>query len=144
MHRPENFTHAPHLYQVAPHHRPASAPLRELLVPAAPAPQLNVHPLLTVYRDGLCNLNGDAARALARAKAVTLAAPTAPGSRWLLLPLAEEQPGSLALYSPDRGGQRFRAYALAAAVFALLPDTQKKLCLEMAPLPGGIFQLTVA
>ena len=107
-------------------------------------PIIDETPKLTVYRDGLVNLNGEASRALAKAVAVTLSAPASPGGRWLLVPVPSDHPGALPIYTPSRGrGQRFRAYALATAAFALLPDSQKKLNLELLTSSANMFRLTV-
>ena len=107
-------------------------------------PLIDETPKLTLYRDGLANLNGAAGRALGRAVGVNLAAPGAPGGRWQLLPVDYEQPGMLTLYTSDRGAQRFRAYALATAVFALLPESQKKFSMTLNPTAGNRFWLVAA
>ncbi|MGI4884263.1 MAG: hypothetical protein ACRYFR_04820 [Janthinobacterium lividum] len=106
-------------------------------------PVIDTTPQLTLYRNGIANLNCEAAQHLAKAVAVSLAAPASPGSRWLLLPHYAAEAGALSLYA-DRGGQRFRAYGLATALFAALPDSQKKLQLELRPAAGAMFRLVVA
>ena len=97
-------------------------------------------PALTLYRDGSANLNGEATRLLADATALTLLPPGLPGSRWQLLPHAEAMPATTRLRN-DRGILRFRSSALAAGLFAALPDTQKALALEFQPTANGLFQL---
>jgi hypothetical protein len=102
-------------------------------------------PALTLYRDGLVSFNGEAARAIGKSTAVVLTAPSAPGAHWLMLPVADEQPGALRIYTPKRDARRrFRAYALASAAFALLPAGQKTLTLAMVPADEKLFRLTVA
>lgn len=101
-------------------------------------------PALTLYRDGLVSLNGDAIRALGKSSAVLLTAPSSPGAQWMMLPVAVEQPGSLRIYRAERDArQRFRAYALAAAAFAFLPAGQKMLTLSMEPAGAELFRLAV-
>jgi hypothetical protein len=102
-------------------------------------------PALTLYRDGLVSLNGDAIRALGKSSAVVLTAPSSPGAHWLLLPIVASQPGALRIYRAERDArQRFRSYALAAAAFALLPEGQKTLTLSMVPAGADLFRLAVA
>ena len=102
-------------------------------------------PTLTVFRTGQVKLSDLARRSLLGKAAIVLAAPTAIGGRWLLLPVEAATEGAAVLYD-DRGQKRFRAFALAAAVFALLPASQKHahLLLEQAGpqgywlLPAGV------
>jgi hypothetical protein len=102
-------------------------------------------PTLTVFRTGQVKLSDLARRSLRGHQAVVLAAPTAIGSRWLLLPVEQPTEGAVVLYD-DRGQKRFRAFALAAAVFAMLPASQKHahlLLAEAGPLgywllPAGV------
>ncbi|MGI4736101.1 MAG: hypothetical protein ACRYG7_13070 [Janthinobacterium lividum] len=92
-------------------------------------------PLLTVYRNGLTNLNGEATRLLGPAAAVLLLAPTTPGTRWQMLP-RQSPAGALPLSGRlDRGNVRFRAAALAAALFAAWPpEFQGPLYLKLVRL----------
>jgi hypothetical protein len=102
-------------------------------------------PILTLYRDGLISLNGDALRALDKATAVLLTAPSAPGAPWLLLPVSSAQAGSLRIYRARLDARaRFRSYALASAAFAFLPESQKALTLSMLPADEKLFRLAVA
>ncbi len=90
---------------------------------------------LTVYRDGRTNLNGEATRLLYPAVAVLLLPPTTPGTRWQVLP-RQSPAGAIALCGRlDRGNVRFRAPALAAALFAAWPpDFAGPLYLELRRL----------
>jgi hypothetical protein len=97
-------------------------------------------PALTLYRDGSANLNGDATRLLSQACACTLLPPGLPGSRWQLLPLATPDPTTTSLRM-DRGILRLRCSALAAGLFAALPDSQKSLGLELVPTANGLYKL---
>jgi len=92
-------------------------------------------PQLTVYRNGHVNLNGEATRLMPTAAAVLLLPPTTPGTRWQLLP-RQAATGAIVLSGrPDRGNVRFRAAALAAALFAALPpDFGGPLYLELVRL----------
>jgi hypothetical protein len=106
-------------------------------------PTTHDSPQLTIYRDGLVSLNGDAIRALGEASAVMLTAPSSPGAHWLLLPVSATHPAALRLYCAARDTrQRFRAYSLAVAAFALLPEGQKTLTLSMLPAGADLFRLT--
>jgi hypothetical protein len=93
-------------------------------------PTTHETPQLTVYRNGLAKLNDQARRALLGVPAVLVSAPSTIGGRWQLLPLAEAEEGAATLYE-DRGQRRFSAYALATAVFALLPTAQKTVRLAL-------------
>lgn len=83
--------------------------------------QPNEPATLTVYRDGLVNLNGEATRDLSPAAAVLLLAPTTPGTRWQLLARHTAAGAHVLSGRPDRGNVRFRCPALAAALFAAWP-----------------------
>lgn len=98
-------------------------------------PTTHTTPQLTLFRNGQAKLSDLARRALLGKPAVLLAAPSAIGSRWLLVPVDSAAAGAQTLHD-DRGQKRFGAYALAASVFALLPAEQKnaRLVLEQAPL----------
>jgi hypothetical protein len=61
-------------------------------------PLLENIPKLTLDRDGLTNLNGEASRALERAVGVSLTAPGVPGSRWALVPVELAEPGRLTFH----------------------------------------------
>ncbi|MDO7888155.1 hypothetical protein [Hymenobacter cheonanensis] len=98
---------------------------------------------LTVYPTGLANLNDAARRLLLGKAAVLLSAPTSPGSRWLLLPVAETGEGALTLYD-DRGQRRLRAFTLATALFAALPAGQKRLRLALQLAPVGYWLAPLA
>lgn len=101
-------------------------------------PLIHDTPQLTVFRTGQIKLSDLARRALLNKPAVVLAAPSSIGSRWLLLPVDSIAEGALVLYD-DRGQKRFRAFALAAALFALLPADQKHAHLLLEPAPLGFW-----
>lgn len=106
-------------------------------------PLIDDTPKLALYRDGSANLNGAAYRALpADTLAVMLLPPTTPGTRWVLLP-RKTTPGALVLSTrSDRGATRFRAPALAAALFAALPPSfEGPLYLELVASPETGFDL---
>lgn len=89
-------------------------------------------PQLTVYRNGHARLNDKARRTLLGVQAVLISAPSSIGGRWQLLPLTQAEDGAATLYD-DRGQRRFSAYALATAIFALLPTSQKTIRLALEP-----------
>lgn len=105
-------------------------------------PLIENTPKLTLYRDGYASLNGEAYRLLGPAVAVMLLPPTTPGTRWQLLP-RKTSPGALVLSTrTDRGATRFRAPALAAALFAALPPAfDGPLYLELVSSPETGFDL---
>lgn len=115
------------------------------MTPAHPAPTEKpppAHqdaPALTLYRDGLANLNGEATRALpSQATDLVLWPPTTRRRQWLLLPADGELAGDIRLVGrTDRGSLRFRAPALAVALFAALPETQQSLRLQLEPMATG-------
>lgn len=96
-------------------------------------------PQLTLYRDGLANLNGDATRTLpAGADSLLLLPPAGPRRRWLLLPASAGVEGEIRLIGrADRGNLRFRAPALAVALFAALPDSQQSISLRLYTSGAG-------
>lgn len=101
-------------------------------------------PQLTVYRNGLVNLNGEATRALSAKDAETLLLlpPTRTESRWLLLPAAEGVSGDIRLHGrADRGNLRFRAPGLAVSLFAALPPSQEALRLHCEPVAQAGWRL---
>lgn len=100
-------------------------------------------PQLTVFRTGQIKLSDLARRALVGKPAVVLAAPSSIGGRWLLMPVDTVAEGALVLYD-DRGQKRFRAFALAASLFALLPAAQKHAHLLLEPAPLGFWLLPSA
>lgn len=104
-----------------------------------PPPAYQDEPALTLYRDGYANLNGEATRALpSQASELTLWPPTSRRRQWLLLPAAGELAGEIKLVGrADRGHLRFRAPALAVALFAALPDAQPSLRLQLEPAGTG-------
>ena len=97
-------------------------------------------PQLIVYRNGQAKFSDKARRALLGKTAVVLSAPNTIGGRWLLLPVDLIGEGALTLYD-DRGQKRFRAYALAMSIFALLPKSQKNAHLLLEPAPLGFWLL---
>lgn len=120
----------------------AAVPLQEW----KPAPSVPPsYGCLTLYADGLVNLDGDATRTLAGAVGVTLYPPGRGRGRWLLLPFAEAEPEAVSLIGrDDRGHLRFRAAAMAAALFALVPPEQKALKLRLVDGPQNAFRLELA
>ncbi len=117
----------------------------------------NKHPnyqarlVLTLYRDGYANMNGEAARALATdVAALRLFAPASlDAPYWQLMDLTAEENGGPALAGniaicrrTDRLGHlRFRCAAMATALFACLPDDTTLLRLELTPTEHNCFQL---
>jgi hypothetical protein len=99
-------------------------------------PTIDETPQLTVYRNGHAKLNDRARRTLLGVQAVLISAPSTIGGRWQLLPLTEAEDGAATLYE-DRGQRRFSAYALATALFALLPAAQKTVRLALEPGTAG-------
>ncbi|RZK31619.1 MAG: hypothetical protein EOO57_16080 [Hymenobacter sp.] len=100
-------------------------------------PVIDTTPQLTVYRNGLVNLNGEATRAftIKGADSLLLLAPTRTEPQWLLLPAAEGVSGEIRLHGrADRGNLRFRAPGLALALFAALPPEQDALRLLCEPV----------
>jgi hypothetical protein len=95
-------------------------------------------PQLTLFRNGQARLSDLARRALLGKAAVILNAPSAVGGRWLLLPIEDVAQGAQPLYD-DRGHKRFGAMALAVAVFALFPSSQKNVHLTLEPAPLGFW-----
>lgn len=96
--------------------------------------------MLTLYRDGLANLNGEATRLLSKlSDTVSLFPPAGPRRRWVLRPATEELPGEVKLVGrTDRSRHlRFRHPALGLALFAALPDSQQSLKLLLQPLGSG-------
>lgn len=103
------------------------------------SPLLTEQALLTVNLEGLAYLNREASRILPiDLSQLRLAAPTAIGGRWWLLPgLA----GVAVRPRSDRVGYlRFRAPELAAYAFAIQPAGTKLLHFELRPA-AGYFQL---
>ena len=100
-------------------------------------------PQLTVYRSGKAKLNDQARRALLGKTAVVLSAPSSIGCRWLMLPVEWTGDGAQVLYE-DRGQKRFSAYGLATALFALLPESQNNIRLELLPAPVGFWLAPLA
>lgn len=97
-------------------------------------------PALTLYRDGLVNLNGDATRVLKNGqRELMLLPPATTRPRWMLLPSI---PGlgleiNLIGWAARDRHLRFRAPALAVAVFAALPPEATSIRLALDPLPHG-------
>lgn len=110
---------------------------------AAPAEliaNLREKPTLTLYRDGLANLNGEATRLLSKVSdSISLFAPAGPRRRWVLRPATEDLPGEVKLVGrTDRSRHlRFRYPALGLALFAALPESQQALRLVLEPLGTG-------
>ncbi|MBO2010883.1 hypothetical protein [Hymenobacter negativus] len=105
-------------------------------------PLIDDTPKLTLYRDGYASLNGEAYRSLGTAVAIMLLPPTTPGTRWQLLPRKTSAGALLLSVRTDRGASRFRAPALAAALFAALPPTfDGPLYLELVLSPETGFEL---
>jgi hypothetical protein len=104
-----------------------------------PPPVHQEVPALTLYRDGLANLNGEATRALpAHGQALMLLPPTTSRRQWLLLPADGELAGDIRLIGrPDRGNLRFRSSHLAVSLFAALPAAQGSLRLQLEPAAPG-------
>lgn len=102
-------------------------------------------PLLTLYPDGQVNLTGEAARLLpTQTEAVQLLPPTGPDCpHWLLLPAHPDEPHTARLCgnAARPGFLRFRARALAVALFALLPTGHPALQLRLQPTAAGPLQL---
>jgi hypothetical protein len=86
-------------------------------------------PQLTVYRSGKAKLSDQARRALLGKTAVVLSAPSSIGCRWLMLPVEWTGDG---------------AYGLATALFALLPESQNNIRLELLPAPVGFWLAPLA
>ena len=105
-------------------------------------PHIDNAPQLTVYRDGLTNLNGEATRALGHAVAVLLLPPTTPGTFWQLVPCRQPAGAIVLAGRGDRGNVRFRAAALAAALYAAMPpELPGPLRLALETATDGRFQL---
>lgn len=108
--------------------------------PAEAIVNLRERPALTLYRDGgLANLNGEATRLLSRnSDSLLLLAPAGPRARWVLLPATDGLSGEIRLIGrADRGNLRFRAPAMALALFAALPEAQAALRMVLEPLGNG-------
>ncbi|OGX81995.1 hypothetical protein BEN47_05080 [Hymenobacter lapidarius] len=93
---------------------------------------------LTLYRDGLANLNGEATRALpAGAASLLLLPPNRASPHWVLVPATGGLLGDIQLVGrSDRGNLRFRAPSLAVALFAAVPREQPALRLVLEPAPA--------
>jgi hypothetical protein len=107
-------------------------------------PATHEAPLLTIYRSGLVNLNGEATRALAakEAESISLLPPSRQAPNWMLIPASEGLPGPVPLHTrSDRGNMRFRTYELAVGLFAALPKRCKSLRLQLEPGPLGGWHL---
>jgi hypothetical protein len=102
-------------------------------------------PTLTIYRDGLANLNGQATAMLSRTEAVMLLPPGGPRVRWVLVPALPDLEGLAdkvrLVGRADRDHLRFRYPALALALFAALPLTQKALRLQLDAGAGQGWEL---
>lgn len=109
-------------------------------------PVIDTTAQLTVYRNGLVNLNGEATRAMSHnAASLLLLPPTRTEPRWLLLPAAEGVAGDIRLHGrADRGNLRFRAPGLALALFAALPEGQDSLRLFCEPVARTGWRLVAA
>lgn len=92
-------------------------------------------PTLTIYRDGLANLNGQATAMLAKTESVMLLPPGGPRLRWVIVPALRDLEGLAdkvrLVGRADRDHLRFRYPALALALFAALPQGQKALRLQL-------------
>jgi hypothetical protein len=114
-------------------------------------PNYQARPVLTLYRDGYANLNGEAARELATdVAALRLFAPASlDAPYWHLLALTAEIADAPALTDSvsvcrrhDRLGHlRFRCCAMSTALFACLPEGTRQLRLELTPATHNRFQL---
>jgi len=94
-------------------------------------------PTLTLYRDGLANLNGLATELLRQADSVALVAPPPTKAGRLAKAWQLHTGGPLALIPHgSRVGTRFRAPAAAAALFAGLPVEAKVLSFVLTPEPS--------
>jgi hypothetical protein len=99
-------------------------------------PSLQDVPTVTLYPDGLANLNGDASRLLPKGTdCFLLLPPTAARPRWAILVGPSALAGDIKLSSrSDRlGALRFRAPQLALSLFAALPTKQTALKLQLEP-----------
>ena len=92
-------------------------------------------PALTLYRNGLANLNGEATRQLpAGCTTLLLVPPNRASQYWVLVPATGGLLGDIPLVGrADRGNLRFRARSLAVALFAALGREQPALHLVLEP-----------
>jgi hypothetical protein len=96
-------------------------------------------PTLTLYRDGLANLNGLATELLRQANSVALVAPPATKAGRLAKAWQLHAGGPLALIPHgSRVSTRFRALAAATALFASLPLEIKTLSYVLTPEPSHV------
>jgi hypothetical protein len=96
-------------------------------------------PTLTIYRDGLANLNGLATELLRQAKTVELVAPPPVQAGRAQKAWQLHTGGSLALIPHgSRVSTRFRALAAATALFAGLPTELEALRFVLTPEPGRV------
>jgi hypothetical protein len=96
-------------------------------------------PTLTLYRDGLANLNGLATELLRQADSVALVAPPATKAGRLAKAWQLHAGGPLALIPHgSRVSTRFRALTAATALFASLPLEIKALSYVLTPEPGHV------
>jgi len=100
-------------------------------------------PQLTIYRDGLANLNGEATRALPPGtESLLLLPPTRQAGWWMAIPATAALAGNTPLHGrADPGNMRFRAYELAVALFAALPAARKSVRLALQPAAAGGWHL---
>lgn len=105
-------------------------------LPSTPPVSSREWPLLTLYRDGLTNLNGLATELLRTAASVALVAPplTKPGRPAKAWQLHTEGPLALIPHG-SRVGARFRALSAAQQLFATQPATTKALTFALTPEP---------
>ena len=94
-------------------------------------------PMLTLYRDGLANLNGLATELLRQADTVALVAPPPVQAGRAQKAWQLHTGGPLPLIPHgSRVSTRFRALAAAMALFAWLPAESKSLSFVLTPEPG--------
>ncbi|WP_324671054.1 hypothetical protein [Hymenobacter sp. GOD-10R] len=95
-------------------------------------PLIHDVPLLTVYRDGFVNLNGEATRLMhERHQQVDLLPPATRYVPWQL----DRRAGSCCnlVGRNDRGSLRFRAPYRAALLFADQPESVKRIVFRLTP-----------
>ena len=109
-------------------------------MPSPTRPNLRAQPMGVLYRDGLLNFNGEAARLLpSQAVGVRLLPPVSlEAPQWLLLPIYANDPAAARLYGNTA---RHCAPALVTALFAFLPAGQPLLRLQLVPTESAAFQL---
>lgn len=113
----------------AAYHPPATA--------VQPAVSSREWPTLTLYRDGLANLNGLATELLRQADSVELVAPPATKAGRLAKAWQLHVGGSLTLIPHgSRVSTRFRALVAATALFAAQPTEAEALRFVLTPEPG--------